>query len=163
MQSYELASGQKVNLDKSQLLFSRNVPSPRSNELVQLLNVKATESFDKYLGLRAIIGKSKSQVFAFVKERVWKKLKGWKERFLSRAGREVLIKSIVQAIPSHVMSCFGIPLSICHDIDSMISRFFWGGNVDERPMHWVSWEKMTCSKTKGGLGFHQHFRPRKSG
>src|ERR1044072_7604226 len=87
LHNYELASGQKVNLDKSHLLFSQNVPSTRSIELFQLLNVKTTESFDKYLGLPTVIGSKKSQVFAFVKERVWKKLKGWKEKSLSRAGR----------------------------------------------------------------------------
>ena len=113
LQSYESASGQKVNLDKSQLLFSQNVPSTRSIELVELLNVTATESFEKYLGLPAVIGKSKNQVFAFVKDRVWKKLKGWKEKYLSRAGKEVLIKSVVQVIPSYVMSCFELPQGMC--------------------------------------------------
>ncbi|XP_057426530.1 uncharacterized protein LOC130719957 [Lotus japonicus] len=123
---YEDASGQKINLDKSQLNFSRNVLSTRIDQLSRLMGVKAVASYDKYLGLPTIIGKSKTQVFAFVKERVWKKLKGWKEKALSRAGREVLVKVVAQAIPAYVMSCFAMPLSLCLEIEGMINRFYWG-------------------------------------
>ncbi|XP_057443766.1 uncharacterized protein LOC130735911 [Lotus japonicus] len=68
--------------------MSRNVPQNGFNELKQLLNVKAVEIFDKYLGLPTMIGKSKTRIFNFVKDRVWKKLKGWKESTLSRADIE---------------------------------------------------------------------------
>jgi hypothetical protein len=73
------------------------------------MDVKAVTSHSKYLGLPVIFGKSKNEVFSFVRDRVWKKLKGWKEKFLSRAGKETLIKAVAQAIPSYVMSCYKIP------------------------------------------------------
>lgn len=44
---------------------------------------KQIESFDKYLGFPTVVRKSKSQFFSFVKERVWNKLKGWKEKVTS--------------------------------------------------------------------------------
>src|ERR1044072_4691938 len=153
LKTYESASGQMVNFDKSQLLCSQNVPSIRHNQLVQLLGVKAVESFGKYLGLPTIMGRPKSQVFSFVRDRVWKKLKGWKEKALSQAGREVLIKVVVQAIPSYVMGCFLIPLSLCDQIEKMVNRFFWGGDEDSKKIHWMSWERLARSKRKGGLGF----------
>ena len=49
---------------------------------------------NKYLGLPPIIGRSKREVFAEVKERVGKKLAGWKEKMLSIGGKEVLIKAV---------------------------------------------------------------------
>ncbi|XP_057444610.1 uncharacterized protein LOC130736850 [Lotus japonicus] len=155
---YERASGQMINLDKSMLSISRNVPDNCFHELKQLLNVKAVESYDKYLGLPTIFGKSKSRIFHFVKDRVWKNLKGWKEKFLSRAGREVLIKSVVQAIPSYVMSCFILPDDLCADIDRMVSKFFWGGDPSRQGLHWTKWETLCKSKTDGGLGFRD-FKP----
>src|ERR1044072_3228633 len=71
------------------------------------------------------------------------------------AGREILIKSVIQAIPSHVMSCFELPKGMCHDIDAMISRFFWGGNIDKRLMHWLSWDKMARPTSDGALDFRR--------
>jgi len=46
------------------------------------------------LGLPSIIGKSKKEVFAEVKERVGKKLSGWKEKMLPIGAREILIKEV---------------------------------------------------------------------
>ncbi|XP_057432396.1 uncharacterized protein LOC130725161 [Lotus japonicus] len=116
----------------------------------QLLGVKAIDSYDKYLGLPTIIGKSKSRIFSF-KERVWKKLKGWKEQTLSRADREVLIKAVAQAIPSYVMSCFILPDGLCEEIESMISRFYWGGDVTRRGIHWTNWKTLYRPKRMGVL------------
>ena len=46
----------------------------------------------KYLGLPSIIGRSKTEVFAEVKEKVRRKLAGWKGKLLSIGGKEILIK-----------------------------------------------------------------------
>lgn len=119
----------------------------------QLFGVKVVESYDKYLGLPTIIGKSKTQIFRFVKERVWKKLKGWKERTLSRARREVLVLVVAQAISSYVMSCFMLQNDLCDEVESMISRFYWGGDVSRCGLHWIKWEKLCRPKLEGGLGF----------
>jgi len=48
-------------------------------------------------------------VFQGVQDRVWKKLKGWKEKLLSRAGKEILLKAVIQAIPTYAMQCFELP------------------------------------------------------
>ena len=51
--------------------------------------------------------------------------------FLSRAGKEVLIKSIAQAILSYFMSTFQLPKSLCDELQS--------------------WEKLCYRKKDGGL------------
>lgn len=151
--TYERASGQVINLDKSMLSVSRNVPENCFNDLKQLLGVKVVESYDKYLGLPTIIGKSKTHIFRFVKEQVWKKLKGWKNRTLSCAGREVLLKAAAQAIPSYVMSHFLLPEGLCHGIEGMISRFYWGGDASRQSLHWMKWDNLCRPKSDWGLGF----------
>ena len=45
---------------------------------------------------------------------------------LSKAGKEVLIKAVAQAIPTYTMSCFKIPDSLCDDLTSMIKEFLVG-------------------------------------
>jgi hypothetical protein len=56
--------------------------------------IQTVASFSKYLGLPTISGRSKNQIFNFIIEKIWKKLKGWKERHLSFAGRSTLIKAV---------------------------------------------------------------------
>lgn len=47
---------------------------------------------------------TKCRIFAFTKDRVWKSLLGWKDRFFSIEAKEVLIKSVARAIPTYAMS-----------------------------------------------------------
>ena len=61
-------------------------------------------------------------------------------KLLSQAGREVLIKSIIQAIPTYTMGCFKIPLGLSNEIEAMIKTFWWGQQGDQRKIHWVKWK-----------------------
>ena len=78
----------------------------------------------KYLGLPMVIGRSKRQVFNYIKERVMGKIKGWKEKLLSQAGKEVLLKSVILAMPAYAMSCCKLPKSLCYDISGEMARFW---------------------------------------
>ena len=72
---------------------------------------------------------------------------------MSQAGREVLIKAIVQAILTYTMGCFKIPLGLCYDIEAMVKKNFWGQRGDKRKIHWIKWSELTRSKLEGGMGF----------
>jgi len=52
--------------------------------------------------------RSKTSVFAYLRERVWRRIQGWKEKLLSKVGKEILIKAVAQAIPTFAMGCFDI-------------------------------------------------------
>jgi hypothetical protein len=153
LQSYQLASGQMVNLDKSEVSFSRNVPKIEKDMICHQIAIKTVASHSRYLGLPVIFGRSKKDVFSFVQERIWKKVKGWKEKFLSRAGKETLIKSVAQAIPNYIMSCYKIPEGCCKSIESMLAKFWWGSEETSRKVHWLSWQRLGTAKERGGLGF----------
>jgi hypothetical protein len=92
-------------------------------------------------------------VFNYIQDKVWKKLKGWKEKNLSFAGRGTLIKVVAQAIPTYLMSCFLLPKGLCNQLDIMISKFWWGSTTDRRKIHWVNWKKTCKQKKMGGMGF----------
>ncbi|XP_058732849.1 uncharacterized protein LOC131604425 [Vicia villosa] len=150
---YEEALGQVVSFEKSEVSFSRNVDENVRDSICNWLGVNSVSSHSRYLGLPIMFGRSKKVIFAMVVERVWKKIKGWKEKFLSSAGKEVLIKAVAQAIPTYVMSCYKLPDSVCLEIEGMIARFWWGSKQGERKMHWLGWDKLAKAKAEGGLGF----------
>ena len=42
----------------------------------------------------------------YIKERVWAKLQDWKEKLLPQVGREILLKAVIQAIPTFAIKVF---------------------------------------------------------
>ena len=91
---YERASGQQVNRDKTTIFFSKDTPLGRQTTIQHSLGVPIIKQYEKYLGLPSLMGKNRSTSFSQIKERVWSKLKGWKEKLLSQADKEILIKVV---------------------------------------------------------------------
>ena len=74
-------------------------------------------------------------------------MQGWEGKLLSQAGQEVLMKAVVQALPTYTMSCFKLPTGLCHDIEALIRNFFWGQNlVDEQRLKVEELEKEVDSQ-----------------
>lgn len=76
-----------------------------------------------------------------------------KEKLLSKAGKDILIKAVAQAIPTFAMSCFDLTRTLCDEISKMICRYFWAQQEQEYKIHWLSWELLCSRKEKGGLGY----------
>ena len=93
------------------------------NDIKNFLGVPKIKEYEKYLGLPTVVGRNRSASLNFIKERVWGKIQGWKEKMLSQAGREVLLKAVVQAIPTFAMSCFRLLVGLCRDIEMIIRKF----------------------------------------
>ena len=110
LQLYATASGQLINLEKSSIYFSSNTDGRQQNWIKNRLNVKEVDRFETYLGLPTLRGCLKYQAFAFLKDKVWKNLQGWKGIMLSRAGKEVVIKAIAQSLPTYTMGVFQLPV-----------------------------------------------------
>ena len=122
-------------------------------QIKEVLQVPNESLAERYLGLPLDVGKSKNGAFKYIKDRIWEKVQGWVEKCMAAAGKEVLIKSVAQAILTFSMSCFLLPRGLCQQIDTMLRKFFWGSMNGERKAVWVSWESLTMPKYLGGLGF----------
>ncbi|BFG14167.1 hypothetical protein CerSpe_004410 [Prunus speciosa] len=155
LRSYELASGQVVNLLKSSVVFSKNVKEHTRAVLSNILGVLCVSVHEKYLGLPTFVGRAKRMVFASLKEKLWNKLKGWKGKLLSGAGREILIKAVAQSLPTYTMNCFLLPKGFCDDLNSAVAKFWWSGDKDKRKIHWLPWKKLCNFKLEGGLNFRE--------
>lgn len=142
LNTYARISGQIINLDKSSINFSPNTPEPIRAHISQSLGIHQVQKFEKYLGSPAELGRSKKAIFSYLKERLWSLVEGWSEKKLSMAGLEVLIKSVLQSIPTYVMSCFFLPRGILNDMEKIICQYWWGSGIGQ-PMSWMAWLKLS--------------------
>ncbi|KAH9730036.1 reverse transcriptase domain-containing protein [Citrus sinensis] len=151
---YGAASGQKVNLNKSSISFSANMGEESIRQVCGILEVPATDNHGTYLGLPSQIGRKKSVVFNFIKEKVWQRLQGWSQKFLSRAGKEIMLKTVAQAVPNYAMNIYLLPLDLCNDLEIMMNSYWWGSTrTGGKGIHWLRWDKMCKPKSVGGIGF----------
>ena len=150
---YERALGQKLNANKTTIFFGGNVMDSAKLQVQSLLGVPKIKEFEKYLGLPTVVGRHKKASFNYIKDCVWGKLHAWKEKLLFQAGKEVLLKVVVQAILTFAMSCFRLPVGLCQDIEMLACRFWWGQWGDCQKIHWKKWEVLYKPKVEGGMGF----------
>lgn len=114
-----------------------------------LAGVNSTQNYEKYLGLPSLIGRSQVRSFKNIEGRIWDCINGWKEKFLTHAGKEVLLKSVIQAIPAYTMSVFKLPKTLCKRINSMMQRFWWGDKDNLSRVAWMGWDELGMTKARG--------------
>lgn len=93
------------------------------------MGITAIGGMANYLGIPESLVGSKIQVFGYVTERINQKVNSWTVRFLTKGGKEVLIKSAATAMPNHVMSCYRLPKAVTKKITGLYPIFGGGGAV----------------------------------
>ncbi|XP_043689330.1 uncharacterized protein LOC122640247 [Telopea speciosissima] len=149
---YCKATGQAINLQKSSLTFNPNTHDRIKRWFSRILKVKHGDGPTTYLGLPTHFGVSKKDVFNDIKEKTLSKLQGWKEKLLSHAGKELLLKAAVVPMANYASSHFKLLVSFHDSIRKASSRFFWGGEEETQKIHWMSWQRLCRPKSRGGLG-----------
>ncbi|XP_019164365.1 PREDICTED: uncharacterized protein LOC109160532 [Ipomoea nil] len=149
---YENLSGQAVNYHKSSICYSKNTTEVVKENVAQVLGVIQAPNYGKYLGLPSFIGRNKKAAFAYIEDKIRQRIGSWNKKLLSQAGKEVLLKSVAQAMPTFSMSVFLLPTAICTAIERLMNRYWWGSGTDQR-IHWKAWDKLCIPKKYVGLGF----------
>ncbi|XP_043694103.1 uncharacterized protein LOC122644785 [Telopea speciosissima] len=150
---WNFIEGQAINLQKSSLTFSPNTHDRIKRWFSRILKVKHGDGPSKYLGLPTHFDVSKKEVFNDIKEKTLGKLQGWKEKLLSHAGKEVLLKAVVAPMANYAGSHFKLPAYFHDSMKKASSSFYWGDSKDKQKVHWMSWQRLCRSKSRGGLGF----------
>ncbi|XP_074324121.1 uncharacterized protein LOC141661039 [Apium graveolens] len=154
LSKFETTSGQKINRDKSSIFFSRNTKSEVKEKVCEVLNFHEANDNTHYLGLPNILGRKKSVILGYLKDRLQNGVQGWDKKYLSKGGKEILLKTVAQALPNYAMSIFLLPLELCRDMEKIMCRFWWKSLSEKnKGIHWMSWERMCKVKGSGGLGF----------
>lgn len=90
LREYEHNFGQCVNFEKSTIFFSSNTIDAIKTQIVDNLRVHISKNSKKYLGLSNMVGRRKRASFQTLKDRLKKRINGWRMRFLSLGGKKLL-------------------------------------------------------------------------
>jgi hypothetical protein len=119
-------SGQMINASKSSIKLSKNIIPSKSEAISSIIHYPSNQCTSLYLGLPVLMENSKKRAFQGIIDKVLGKIEGWKAKYLSQAGRLVLIKSVAATLPSYTMSSFLLPKSLCSKLNR-IFKIFGGG------------------------------------
>lgn len=105
------------------VMFSKGTGQRKHDLFTKLLGIPMVRRIKTVLGIPTKIGKSKNVKFNFILDRVRKKLKMWEANSLFFAWRFTLIKAIIQAIPTYVISSFILPKRLCKKMEGLTANF----------------------------------------
>jgi len=155
---FKRATGMIINENKSSLI--QNMESLEDLHFLTRLFPFGVDTLDKglkYLGFRIKPNKYLKEDWQWLIGKIEKRIMVWSHRWLSRAGRLTLIKSVLEAIPVYWMSLAWIPKGILEKIRRTCFTYLWKGNYEGRKLPWVSWRRIAIPKSLGGWGLKDIF------
>ncbi|PON62130.1 hypothetical protein TorRG33x02_280140 [Trema orientale] len=78
LQWYEDASDKKINLKKSAITLGPNTDDITTQAILQIVELGAVQSHDKYFRLPTVVGCNKRRTFEHIIERVRKRAQSWR-------------------------------------------------------------------------------------
>ncbi|GLU03918.1 hypothetical protein SLE2022_210890 [Rubroshorea leprosula] len=145
-------SVQKINKEKSRILFSRNVDPNTRGSLSSLLGFRYTNDLGKYLVIPISAKKASKYNCNFILHKIRAKLSGWKSIFFSMAGRTTLVSFVLSSIPNFYMQAMWLQSSAQKEIDCISRNFIWGSIDGEKKIHLINWDTICQPHSLGGLG-----------
>ena len=106
----------------------------------------------RYLGIPLGANPKKISTWEPVIDKIQLRITMWKAKFLSRAGRLVLIKFVLNNLPLYYLNLFKMPKSVARKIISMQRHFFWYSSDNQRGIPLVALEFIQKPKELGNLG-----------
>nr|XP_016438087.1 PREDICTED: uncharacterized protein LOC107764077 [Nicotiana tabacum] len=119
---------------------------------VQILH-QHFQKFSAASGL--VVNPNKSSIyFGGVNQVIQKQImENWTTKYLSYAGRVVLVKSVLFAIQTFWAQIFILPKKVIQFIETICRRFLWTGDAEPTKKALIAWERLCSPKAAGGLNF----------
>jgi len=155
---FSKATGMDINVDKSSITTNHLRPEEELEILENFpFKISDLDSGLKYLGFSLKANLYLKKDWKWLVGKVEKRLQVWSHRWLSRAGRLVLVKAVLEAIPVYWMSLSWIPKGTLELIRRIFFRFLWSGMKECQVTPWVNWKRIAIPKGLGGWGLKNIF------
>ncbi|KAL9690528.1 hypothetical protein QQ045_010930 [Rhodiola kirilowii] len=144
-------SGLSINFQKSHL-FTGGMNDEKVAWVEDVIGTKKSSLPVRYLGLPLTSRSLSRRDCEALTEKMTARLNSWSNKFLSRAGRRVLVSAVLQAMVYFWARVCILPKAVINAVNSICVRFLWRGNCDRKGGHLVKWEEVCRVKEEGGLG-----------
>jgi hypothetical protein len=130
---FKQATGMEINAQKSSITFS-SLDEEETQYIAERLPFQVLDLNEglKYLGFQLKPNDYRKSDWRWLIVKLEKRLKCWSHRWLSRAGRLVLVKSVLEAILVYWMSLAWIPKGILEKMRKLCFTYLWQGNKDKK-------------------------------
>ncbi|GJY83206.1 RNA-directed DNA polymerase, eukaryota, reverse transcriptase zinc-binding domain protein [Tanacetum coccineum] len=151
LDEFIMSSGLYPSMSKSNAFFC-NIPPDVKDEIKLVMSFNEGVLPIRYLGVPLVSKRVTKNDCRILIEVIQNKVNSWKNKFLSFAGRLQLIASVLSAMQVYWCSLFIFPLTVCDDIDSLMSNFLWSNKDGIGSMVSVKWSDVCRPKNQGGVG-----------
>ncbi|CAF2174587.1 unnamed protein product [Brassica napus] len=125
---------------------------PEIETIVSTSGIPAGSFPIRYLGLPLNTRKLSLANCEPLLQQIKSKINSWTSKYLSFAGRQVLISTVIGGITNFWSGAFILPKECINLIDKMCNAFLWKGTLEGKYVARVAWEKVTTPRQNGGLG-----------
>nr|XP_025670472.1 uncharacterized protein LOC112770307 [Arachis hypogaea] len=148
---FELMSGLNINFEKSNFI-PINCEQQWTSKMCLLLGCKEQVLPVRYLGISLGANLRLVKTWKPVLDKVEAKLSLWQAKSLNKAGKLVLIKSVLNSLPIYYLSLYKMPKAVAKKLISLQRRFLWSKEDGRVGLPLVRWEVVMALKKASGLG-----------
>lgn len=147
---FKRCTGLEVNCNKS-MVFYAGVDNATKNMIFYTISFSEGSLPVKYWGLPLTSSRLSYENCLPLIEKVVKRVNSWKNRYLSYAGRVVLIKAVLTSMQIYWTTSFILPKSVIDELNAICRKFLWSGTDLSSKVPLVSWKTVCHPYKEGGL------------
>lgn len=137
-------SGELLNNTKCRI-YGWNIPSRTMQRISQIMEIPAQENWNHFFYLELPISKEsmKAEIWTKQIEKMQEKIKNWGMMWLNMAGRVILIKALLAALPIYQYAIIMELASAHKQMELIIRSLLWqGGKQENKKFSLVKWEQV---------------------
>ncbi|GKA81988.1 RNA-directed DNA polymerase, eukaryota, reverse transcriptase zinc-binding domain protein [Tanacetum coccineum] len=151
LDEFSMSSGLYPSMNKSNTFFC-NIPADVKDEIKLVMPFREGVLPIRYLGVPLVSKRVTKKDCRTLMEVIHNKVNSLKNKCLSFAGRVQLIALVFSSMQVYWCSLFILPLFVCDDFDSVLSKFLWSNMNNSGGMVSIKWNDVCKAKNQGGLG-----------
>ncbi|XP_057720255.1 uncharacterized protein LOC130934731 [Arachis stenosperma] len=151
LRCFKLMSGLSINFDKSSLIPIK-CDAQWVQRMCSVLGCKEASLLVKYLGIQLGANSRLVKTLKPIIKKVEEKLSTWKAKVLNKAGKLVLIKSVLNSLLVYYLSLYKMPKAVAEKLIFLQRRFLWSKEDGRLGIAMIRWEVVQAPKKLGGLG-----------